>query len=103
MPRSVPGTLASRTLESTYGTVGRWWDGAKRSTWSDSTTEDRAAFGFVQFAREFLPFGFAAGAMIYLVLSEFIPSTYRRHSTSARVFHGMGSLNSWVGLSSACW
>jgi zinc transporter, ZIP family len=33
------------------------------------------AFGFVQVAREFLPFGFgfAAGAMIYLVLSEFIP------------------------------
>mgnify|MGYP000303692728 CR=1 FL=1 len=33
------------------------------------------AFGFVRVAREFLPigFGFAAGAMIYLVLSEFIP------------------------------
>ncbi|AZH25983.1 ZIP family metal transporter [Haloplanus aerogenes] len=33
------------------------------------------AFYFVRFAREFLPagFGFAAGAMIYLVLSEFIP------------------------------
>jgi len=33
------------------------------------------AFGFVRVARQFLPigFGFAAGAMIYLVLSEFIP------------------------------
>ncbi|MFB6089891.1 MAG: ZIP family metal transporter [Halobellus sp.] len=33
------------------------------------------AFYFVRAAREFLPagFGFAAGAMIYLVLSEFIP------------------------------
>ena len=33
------------------------------------------AFAFVRWAREFLPygFGFAAGAMIYLVLSEFIP------------------------------
>ncbi len=33
------------------------------------------AFGFVRIAREFLPFGFgfAAGAMIYLVVSEFIP------------------------------
>ena len=34
-----------------------------------------AAFAFVRYAREVLPygFGFAAGAMIYLVLSEFIP------------------------------
>jgi ZIP family zinc transporter len=33
------------------------------------------AFVFVRWAREFLPFGFgfAAGAMVYLVLSEFIP------------------------------
>jgi ZIP family zinc transporter len=33
------------------------------------------AFAFVRLAREFLPFGFgfAAGAMIYLVLSEFVP------------------------------
>ena len=33
------------------------------------------AFAFVRYAREFLPFGFgfAAGAMIYLVLTEFIP------------------------------
>jgi len=33
------------------------------------------AFGFVRVARTFLPFGFgfAAGAMIYLVLTEFIP------------------------------
>jgi len=33
------------------------------------------AFGFVRLAREFLPFGFgfAAGAMIYLVLTEFVP------------------------------
>jgi ZIP family zinc transporter len=33
------------------------------------------AFAFVRLARELLPFGFgfAAGAMIYLVLSEFIP------------------------------
>ncbi|WP_435067147.1 ZIP family metal transporter [Haloplanus sp. C73] len=33
------------------------------------------AFLFVRFAREFLPvgFGFAAGAMIYLVVTEFIP------------------------------
>ncbi len=33
------------------------------------------AFGFVRYAREFLPFGFgfAAGAMVYLVLTEFIP------------------------------
>ena len=34
-----------------------------------------AAFAFVRVAREFLPygFGFAAGAMIYLVLTEFVP------------------------------
>ncbi|MGM0605807.1 MAG: ZIP family metal transporter [Halobacteriota archaeon] len=33
------------------------------------------AFAFVRIAREFLPFGFgfAAGAMIYLVLTEFVP------------------------------
>ncbi|MFB6132320.1 MAG: ZIP family metal transporter [Halanaeroarchaeum sp.] len=33
------------------------------------------AFAFVRYAREFLPFGFgfAAGAMIYLVLTEFLP------------------------------
>ncbi|ELY67995.1 ZIP family metal transporter [Natrinema versiforme] len=33
------------------------------------------AYGFVRYAREFLPygFGFAAGAMIYLVLTEFLP------------------------------
>ncbi|MEF8779211.1 MAG: ZIP family metal transporter [Haloferacaceae archaeon] len=33
------------------------------------------AFAFVRIAREFLPFGFgfAAGAMIYLVLTEFLP------------------------------
>jgi ZIP family zinc transporter len=33
------------------------------------------AFVFVRIAREFLPFGFgfAAGAMVYLVLTEFIP------------------------------
>ncbi|MFP4530773.1 MAG: ZIP family metal transporter [Halodesulfurarchaeum sp.] len=33
------------------------------------------AFAFVRHAREFLPFGFgfAAGAMVYLVLTEFIP------------------------------
>jgi len=33
------------------------------------------AFAFVRVAREFLPFGFgfAAGAMVYLVLSEFLP------------------------------
>jgi len=33
------------------------------------------AFVFVRWAREFLPFGFgfAAGAMVYLVLSEFVP------------------------------
>jgi len=33
------------------------------------------AFAFVRYAREFLPFGFgfAAGAMVYLVVSEFLP------------------------------
>ncbi|QLG61678.1 ZIP family metal transporter [Halorarum salinum] len=33
------------------------------------------AFGFVRYARAFLPvgFGFAAGAMVYLVLTEFVP------------------------------
>ena len=33
------------------------------------------AFYFVRLARQFLPFGFgfAAGAMVYLVLTEFIP------------------------------
>ncbi|WP_313694624.1 ZIP family metal transporter [Halorarum halobium] len=33
------------------------------------------AFAFVRYARAFLPagFGFAAGAMVYLVLSEFVP------------------------------
>ncbi len=33
------------------------------------------AFYFVRIAREFLPFGFgfAAGAMVFLVLTEFIP------------------------------
>ena len=38
------------------------------------------AFAFVRTAREFLPFGFgfAAGAMIYLVLTEFIPEALDR-------------------------
>jgi ZIP family zinc transporter len=33
------------------------------------------AFAFVRWAKEFLPFGFgfAAGAMIYLVATEFVP------------------------------
>jgi ZIP family zinc transporter len=33
------------------------------------------AFAFVRWAKDFLPFGFgfAAGAMIYLVVTEFIP------------------------------
>jgi ZIP family zinc transporter len=33
------------------------------------------AFLFVRVAREFLPvgFGFAAGAMVYLVVTEFVP------------------------------
>lgn len=33
------------------------------------------AFAFVRYAREFLPFGFgfAAGAMVYLVITEFVP------------------------------
>jgi ZIP family zinc transporter len=36
------------------------------------------AFGFVQLAAPLLPagFGFAAGAMIYLVVSEFVPSAF---------------------------
>ncbi|ELZ26332.1 divalent heavy-metal cations transporter [Halogeometricum pallidum JCM 14848] len=39
-----------------------------------------AAFYFVRVAREFLPvgFGFAAGAMIYLVLAEFVPEAFER-------------------------
>jgi ZIP family zinc transporter len=38
------------------------------------------AFLFVRIAREFLPygFGFAAGAMIYLVLTEFVPEAMER-------------------------
>jgi ZIP family zinc transporter len=38
------------------------------------------AFAFVRVAREFLPFGFgfAAGAMIYLVVSEFVPEALER-------------------------
>jgi ZIP family zinc transporter len=45
------------------------------------------AFAFVRYAREFLPygFGFAAGAMIYLVLSEFIPEALE---TGADLPHG---------------
>ncbi|MFP4174694.1 MAG: ZIP family metal transporter [Halobacteriales archaeon] len=37
------------------------------------------AFAFVRLAREFLPFGFgfAAGAMVYLVISEFIPEALK--------------------------
>ncbi|MGM0718535.1 MAG: ZIP family metal transporter, partial [Halobacteriota archaeon] len=37
------------------------------------------AFVFVTWAREFLPFGFgfAAGAMIYLVMTEFIPEALK--------------------------
>ncbi|WP_136717582.1 ZIP family metal transporter [Halorientalis salina] len=40
------------------------------------------AFYFVRIAREFLPagFGFAAGAMVYLVLSEFIPEALEHGS-----------------------
>jgi ZIP family zinc transporter len=40
------------------------------------------AFYFVRIAREFLPagFGFAAGAMIYLVLSEFVPEALEKGS-----------------------
>ncbi|MFC4406566.1 ZIP family metal transporter [Haloarchaeobius iranensis] len=37
------------------------------------------AFAFVRYARDFLPFGFgfAAGAMVFLVLSEFIPDALK--------------------------
>jgi ZIP Zinc transporter. len=36
------------------------------------------AFAFVRWARAFLPFGFgfAAGAMAYLVLTEFVPEAF---------------------------
>ena len=45
------------------------------------------AFAFVRYAREVLPygFGFAAGAMIYLVLSEFVPEALE---TGADLPHG---------------
>ncbi|MFB6202206.1 MAG: ZIP family metal transporter [Halorhabdus sp.] len=41
------------------------------------------AFGFVRFAREFMPygFGFAAGAMIYLVVTEFVPEALETGAT----------------------
>jgi len=56
------------------------------------------AFGFVRYAREFLPygFGFAAGAMIYLVLTEFVP----RRWTSANGSRGAASQN-WLAASSS--
>src|SRR6056297_2603913 len=43
------------------------------------------AFAFVRIAREFLPygFGFAAGAMIFLVVSEFIPEALEHGSELA--------------------
>ncbi len=42
------------------------------------------AFYFVRIAREFLPFGFgfAAGAMVFLVLTEFIPEALEPESAS---------------------
>jgi ZIP family zinc transporter len=41
------------------------------------------AFYFVRIAREFLPygFGFAAGAMVFLVLTEFIPEALEEGAT----------------------
>ena len=44
------------------------------------------AFAFVRLARQFLPygFGFAAGAMIYLVLSEFVPEALETGSDLPR-------------------
>ncbi|ELY81054.1 ZIP family metal transporter [Natrinema gari] len=55
------------------------------------------AFGFVRYAREFLPygFGFAAGAMIYLVLTEFIPEALAvgkplPHGGKVRLAAGIG-------------
>ena len=50
------------------------------------------AFGFVTWAESFLPFGFgfAAGAMIYLVLTEFIPEALATGIDLPR--HGYGEL-----------
>jgi ZIP family zinc transporter len=44
------------------------------------------AFAFVRFARELLPFGFgfAAGAMVYLVVSEFLPEALEAGETLRR-------------------
>jgi len=54
------------------------------------------AFIFVRWARAFLPigFGFAAGAMIYLVLSEFIPEARR----IGRTIEGDGIRELAIGL-----
>jgi ZIP family zinc transporter len=43
------------------------------------------AFSFVRLAQQFLPFGFgfAAGAMVYLVVSEFVPEALE-HGQSLR-------------------
>jgi ZIP family zinc transporter len=56
------------------------------------------AFVFVRWAREFLPFGFgfAAGAMVYLVLSEFIPEALE----AGAELDGKGYRELAVGLSS---
>jgi ZIP family zinc transporter len=54
------------------------------------------AFYFVRIAREFLPagFGFAAGAMIFLVLTEFIPEALERGEPLAG--HGYRELTTGV-------
>ncbi|MDS0260975.1 ZIP family metal transporter [Haloarcula sp. S1CR25-12] len=56
------------------------------------------AFAFVRVAREFLPagFGFAAGAMIFLVVSEFIPEALEHGSELA----GRGYRELAIGVTS---
>ena len=59
------------------------------------------AFAFVRVAREFLPagFGFAAGAMVFLVISEFIPEALEHGSGLAGRGHRELTAGVVVGVS----
>jgi ZIP family zinc transporter len=72
---NVPEGLAISIPLSQLGMSGKRMVGAAVFSSLPQPIGAVIAFGFVRWAREFLPFGFgfAAGAMVYLVATEFVP------------------------------
>ncbi|MFB6120859.1 MAG: ZIP family metal transporter [Halobacteriaceae archaeon] len=72
---NVPEGLAVSIPLRALGIDRRWMVGAAVFSSLPQPIGAVIAYGFVTWAQEFMPlgFGFAAGAMIFLVLSEFIP------------------------------